>query len=50
MTQPTPVVETHGLTFSYGTEQVLNGLSFSVSEGEVFGVMGPRHRRTTARS
>ena len=34
------VVEAHSLTFSYGTLQVLNGLSFSVREGEIFGVLG----------
>ena len=34
------VVEAHSLTFSYGTIQVLNGLSFSVREGEIFGVLG----------
>ena len=40
MTQPSPIVETHDVTFSYGPVQVLNGLSFSVSEGEIFGVLG----------
>ena len=34
------VVEASGLTFSYGSLQVLNGLSLSVLEGEVFGVLG----------
>ena len=34
------VVEAHSLTFSYGTLQVLNGLSFSVRKGEIFGVLG----------
>ena len=34
------VVEARNLTFSYGTLQVLNGLSLSVREGEVFGVLG----------
>ncbi len=36
----TSVVEVNSLTFSYGTLQVLNGLSFSVREGEIFGVLG----------
>ena len=40
MTQAAAVVEARDLTFSYGTDQVLNGLSFSVSEGEIFGVLG----------
>ena len=34
------VVEASNLTFSYGTLRVLNGLSFSVQEGEIFGVLG----------
>ena len=38
--QANHVVEAHSLMFSYGTLQVLNGLSLSVREGEVFGVLG----------
>ena len=38
--QPSPVVEVNDLSFSYGTNQVLNGLSLSVMEGEIFGVLG----------
>ena len=38
--QASPVVEARSLTFSYGTLQVLNGLSLSVLEGEIFGVLG----------
>ena len=38
--QATSVVEANSVTFSYGTLQVLNGLSFSVREGEIFGVLG----------
>ena len=34
------VVEARDVTFSYGALQVLNGLSFSVREGEVFGLLG----------
>ena len=34
------IVEASHLTFSYGSLQVLNGLSLSVHEGEVFGVLG----------
>ena len=34
------VVEANSVTFSYGSLQVLNGLSFSVGEGEIFGVLG----------
>ena len=38
--QATSVVEANSLTFSYGTLHVLNGLSFSVRKGEIFGVLG----------
>ena len=38
--QATAVVEAIDLSFSYGARQVLSGLSLSVSEGEVFGVLG----------
>ena len=37
---PAPVIEVNELSFSYGTKQVLNGLSLSVLEGEIFGVLG----------
>ena len=33
-------VEASGLTFSYGSLRVLSGLSLSVREGEVFGLLG----------
>ena len=38
--QATFVVEASSVTFSYGSLQVLNGLSLSVREGEIFGVLG----------
>ena len=38
--QATSVVEANSVTFSYSTLQVLNGLSFSVREGDIFGVLG----------
>ena len=38
--QASSAVEARGLTFSYGTLQVLNGLSFSVRDGEIFGLLG----------
>ena len=38
--QVTSVVEANSVTFSYGALQVLNGLSLSVREGEIFGVLG----------
>ena len=36
----TPVVAVGDLTFNYGTLQVLNGLTLSVGQGEIFGVLG----------
>ena len=39
-TQAAPVVEARDLTFSYGALQVLNGLSLSVHDGEIFGLLG----------
>ena len=38
--QASPIVEAQGLTFSYGSLRVLNGLSLSVRAGEVFGLLG----------
>ena len=38
--QTTAVVEARDVSFSYGTREVLRGLSLSVSEGEIFGVLG----------
>ena len=40
LAQAPPVVEARGLAFSYGTLQVLNGLSLSVQDGEIFGLLG----------
>ena len=36
-----PVIETHELTKSYLNHTVVNNLSFSVKEGEIFGFLGP---------
>lgn len=36
-----PVVEVTGLTHRYGEHLALNGLSFSVNRGEIFGLLGP---------
>ncbi len=38
--QADAVVEARSLTFSYGALRVLDGLSFSVGKGEIFGVLG----------
>ncbi|MBI3077459.1 MAG: ATP-binding cassette domain-containing protein [Deltaproteobacteria bacterium] len=34
-------VEVEGLSHRYGTREALGGVSFAVSEGEVFGLLGP---------
>jgi ABC-2 type transport system ATP-binding protein len=35
------VIEVNDLTKRYGGRSVLNGVSFSVEEGEIFGILGP---------
>ena len=35
------VVSVDGLTFSYGADQVLHGISFGIKKGEVVGLLGP---------
>ena len=35
------VIEVENLTKRYGDVEALRGVSFSVSEGEVFGLLGP---------
>jgi ABC-2 type transport system ATP-binding protein len=37
----TAVVEVSGLRKSYGDRAVVDGVSFSVEEGEIFGILGP---------
>ena len=36
-----PVVEVNNLTYSYGDRRALQGVSFSVEQGEIFGLLGP---------
>lgn len=38
---PKHIVEVKGLTKKYGQKTVVNKISFSVKEGEVFGILGP---------
>ncbi|MET9257871.1 ABC transporter ATP-binding protein [Streptomyces sp. NPDC003717] len=40
-TSATPVIEVSGLRKSYGGRPVVDGVSFAVEEGEIFGVLGP---------
>src|SRR3954463_4156300 len=44
-----PVIEVTDLRKSYGGRAVVDGVSFSVEEGEIFGVLGPNGAgKTTA--
>jgi ABC-2 type transport system ATP-binding protein len=38
---PEPVIAAHELARSFGRTQAVRGVSFSVSEGEIFGFLGP---------
>ncbi len=43
------IIEVSGLTKGYGGRTVLDGVSFSVEEGEIFGILGPNGAgKTTA--
>jgi ABC-2 type transport system ATP-binding protein len=45
----TGVIEVSGLTKRYGDKTVVNGISFGVDEGEIFGILGPNGAgKTTA--
>ena len=45
----TPVIEVTGLTKRYGGEAVVDGISFHVERGEIFGILGPNGAgKTTA--
>ncbi|WP_443050361.1 ABC transporter ATP-binding protein [Streptomyces sp. NBC_00286] len=41
MTTTRPVIEVSGLRKSYGGRAVVDGISFAVEEGEIFGILGP---------
>lgn len=41
MSKPNNIIEVDGLTKRYGGKTVVDNISFSVREGEVFGVLGP---------
>jgi len=48
-TQPTPVIDTRGLTKHYGSVQALIDLTLDVRSGEIFGFLGPNGAgKTTA--
>jgi ABC-2 type transport system ATP-binding protein len=45
----TPVIEVAGLTKRYGGQAVVDGISFHVDRGEIFGILGPNGAgKTTA--
>jgi ABC-2 type transport system ATP-binding protein len=45
----TPVIEVTGLTKQYGGHPVVDGISFHVDQGEIFGILGPNGAgKTTA--
>ncbi|MBO0758738.1 MAG: ATP-binding cassette domain-containing protein, partial [Bradyrhizobiaceae bacterium] len=37
----TDVISAHGLTKTYGTAKVVDGIHFNVARGEIFGLLGP---------
>ena len=41
MTQTKQIVEANELVKTYGGTNVVDGVSFSVGEGEIFGILGP---------
>lgn len=47
MTTTRPVIEVSGLRKSYGGRAVVDGISFAVEEGEIFGILGPNGAKTT---
>jgi ABC-2 type transport system ATP-binding protein len=45
----TAVIEVRGLTKKYGDQAVVDGISFNVDQGEIFGILGPNGAgKTTA--
>jgi len=45
----TAVIEVRGLTKGYGGRAVVDGISFHVDQGEIFGILGPNGAgKTTA--
>ncbi|MFY9799916.1 MAG: ATP-binding cassette domain-containing protein, partial [Methanoregula sp.] len=36
-----PIIQVENIVRTFGSTQAIDGISFSVEEGEVFGVLGP---------
>ncbi|MGW5023783.1 ABC transporter ATP-binding protein, partial [Streptomyces albidoflavus] len=36
-----PIIEVSGVRKAYGGRTVVDGISFTVEEGEIFGILGP---------
>jgi len=41
MSKQTPILEVKNLQKSYGDKKAVDGISFSVNKGEIFGILGP---------
>lgn len=41
MSAAAPAIAVQDVQFAYGERQALNGLTFSVNAGEIFGLLGP---------
>jgi ABC-2 type transport system ATP-binding protein len=43
-----PIIEMQDVRRRYGDTEALRGVSLSVEEGEIFGILGPNARRSVA--
>jgi len=41
MSQSEPIINVDGLTKTYSGKNVVDGVSFEVKKGEIFGILGP---------
>jgi ABC-2 type transport system ATP-binding protein len=41
MDMPTPAIEVTDLHKSYGTKRAVGGVTFTIEQGEIFGILGP---------
>ena len=45
MSDVTPAVRCHGLTYAFGTHRAVDDVDLDVRPGEMFGLLGPERRR-----